>query len=198
MTARTDSMEQLSLLARDDSVPHKRRVFFCLHPDEAAAARIEQLIPRLQAAHGLQGNPIARERLHVTVDFLGDYKVLPPYLLSAAGKAVAGVCSSAFDIRFDRVVSFRGRPRHHPLVLLASDGAAEVVALHQVIEAALLQVGVRSRQEPPLAHVTLSYTAGRIAELPVEPIMWRVQQFSLIESLVGRSRHIVHGTWALH
>ena len=46
-------------------------------------------------------------------------------------------------------------------------------------------------------HVTLAYDARKIAAEAVAPIGWRVDEFVLVHSLLGRTRHVRLGGWAL-
>ena len=46
-------------------------------------------------------------------------------------------------------------------------------------------------------HVTLLYDRALAPEAPVEPVSWTVSEFVLIHSLLGQTRHIVLGRWAL-
>lgn len=45
-------------------------------------------------------------------------------------------------------------------------------------------------------HVTMAY-GERVPEFPVDPITWTVDEFVLIDSWVGQSKHVALGRWPL-
>jgi 2'-5' RNA ligase len=47
-------------------------------------------------------------------------------------------------------------------------------------------------------HVSLWYNGKPIAKQPVDPVRWTVDEFLLIDSLVGQSTHVVIRRWPLH
>ena len=49
------------------------RLFFALFPDAEAAMQIAGLARSLREEHGLHGQPLREDRLHVTLHHLGDY-----------------------------------------------------------------------------------------------------------------------------
>jgi 2'-5' RNA ligase len=53
---------------------------------------------------------------------------------------------------------------------------------------------LRGRFSP---HMTLSYAAEDLTELPVDPVAWTVRDFVLVESLQGLHTHIQRGVWDL-
>jgi 2'-5' RNA ligase len=46
-------------------------------------------------------------------------------------------------------------------------------------------------------HVTLLYGGQPMPEIPVDTVSWRVKEFVLIDSFVGRNRHVELGRWRL-
>lgn len=46
-------------------------------------------------------------------------------------------------------------------------------------------------------HLTLLYRGRPGFAEPAEAVSWTVENFVLIESLVGRGEHVVHRRWAL-
>ena len=75
-----------------DEPPDRHRVFFALWPDDATRAAISRATREAVRTSG--GRPIAKERLHVTIAFLGE--------LTAAGLEVArdakGRCPRGFGL----------------------------------------------------------------------------------------------------
>ena len=64
------------LTAAGATPPQPRyRLFFALLPDEATRARIHQAAVQLQAQHAPRGRWIDPGRYHLTLQFLGSYRV---------------------------------------------------------------------------------------------------------------------------
>jgi 2'-5' RNA ligase len=84
------------------------------------------------------------------------------------------------------------------VVLLGDDGVAGLWKLQHIIDDALKKAGLgrlgRSRSTP---HMTLLYDDRSIPEQFVEPVVWTVQEFVLIRSLMGQSHHIEFDRWPL-
>jgi RNA 2',3'-cyclic 3'-phosphodiesterase len=158
------------------------RLLFALRPDLAAAVRIHALALRLGEVYGLTGKPLALERLHLTLVFLGDHAGLPAQLLAAADAMARDLRGAPFELAFDRVMSFEHRG-DAPLVLCREDHCAPLEALRR-------QLGADPAHgfKP---HITLRYDPHRIALQEVAPISWNVTEVLLIRSLIGRGRHEV-------
>jgi 2'-5' RNA ligase len=169
-------------------------LFFALFPDAAAAARIGELTRQLRDKHALTGRPHAAERLHVSLHGLGEYPSFPKDIAARAVEAAAGVTLPPFEIAFDRVMSFSGKPGQLPLVLRV-DGVAGVMALQNALGNALAKTGLGARQSAP--HLTLLYDARRVGEQPIDPIRWTVREFVLVHSLLGQTTYIPLGKWPL-
>jgi 2'-5' RNA ligase len=165
------------------------RLFFALRPDAAAAARMHQLTLRLRDVHQLTGKPLAVERLHVTLGFLGDHDGLPPRLVAAADAVARGVLAEPFELAFDHVMSFERNQGAAPLVLCRETPCAPLDAL-------CTQLGTdTTRDFKP--HATLLYDSRAVPLHEVDAISWTVTEVLLIRSLVGRARHEVLGRYPL-
>jgi 2'-5' RNA ligase len=191
--------EQLLLPGIEPPVAHTDRLFFALQPDADAAARIASLAQTLRDAHELKGKPLKTPHFHVTLHFLGDHVGLPQPLVAAARRAAARVACPPFDVTFNRVASFRNKARRpQPLVLLCSDDASALVAFKQTLTDALKQEGLAQSLDMRFTpHITLLYDTRVLPERQVEPIKWTVTEFVLIQSLIGKTRHIPLGRWPL-
>lgn len=177
------------------------RLFFALRPDPVAAAAMAKLGRDLRTRHHLQGQPLPSHRLHVTLCFLGDFPSLPRALVATAGKAAAGVSAPSFDTTFDWVMSFPGRRARRPLVLRGDQGVTAIEVLNASLAAALQREGIepepKSLPGQYIPHVTLLYNEQRLAAESVAPLSWRVREFILVHSLVGKGLHEELGRWAL-
>lgn len=180
-----------------ESLPRgKDRLFFAIYPDAEVAERILALANEVRTRKGLSGNPVQRERLHVTLAHLGDFHGVPQRIVEIASDAAALIASeSSFEVGFDRVVSFSGRDQK-PLVLVGRDGVQALSGFRDRLKSALLKSGleIESRFKP---HVTLLYDRESIAETVVDPIAWTAKELVLVHSLVGRPQHFHLKRWPL-
>jgi RNA 2',3'-cyclic 3'-phosphodiesterase len=164
------------------------RLFFALRPDVAATARIGEITQRMRAVHELAGEPLLPQHLHVTLLFLGDYAGLPPALVADAEAAGRKLRAAPFELKFDRVMSFR-RKRNPPLVLCRDDSCAPLMVLRH-------QLGAEQKHgfRP---HVTMLYDRKMVAAEEVAPVVWTASEVLLIHSLIGRKQHEVLGRYPL-
>jgi 2'-5' RNA ligase len=162
------------------------RLFLATLPDAAAALRISRLAASLKRAHGLSGNVIALDRLHVSLFFLGRL----PGDASCAARAEDGELPIApFEVRFDRTASFRGRSGNRPFVLIGGDGVSQLKLFRKRLGTWLASNGfkrlARVNFEP---HITLLYDAQSVDEYPLaEPVSWIVRDIVLIQSRLGHA-----------
>ena len=190
--------EQLSLAGFDTWSHPTHGLFFAIRPDADAGARIAQHAQRLRDEYGLKGSPLATKRFHVSLHRLGGRAELPHDIVALASEAAASVTMPPFEVRFDRAMSFRGRPGSRPLVLLGSDGVAALIAFQQILGTAMKQTGLgRWVDADYKPHLTLLYDSRSLAEQRVEPVSWTVREFVIVHSLLGQSRHSVLGRWLL-
>ena len=174
------------------------RLFFAVFPDADTATDISRLAQALRREHALRGNPTRSERLHVTLHFLGEHAGLPPALIISAKQAAERVEASAFEVRFDRVLSFPGRARKHPLVLRGGAGLQRLFAFQRQMGERLAAAGLgRFLDHPFIPHLTLLYDEQVLTSRPTEPVKWMVREFLLVHSVPARSEQQVLGHWPL-
>jgi len=168
------------------------RWFLAAVPDGAVAARIYRLARTLKRAHKFTGKPIASDRLHISLFFLGG---LPDPIVQMACEALTGVRMQPFDVSFDRAVSFRGKPGSRPFVLVGDEGTSPLQSFRQMLGDALTRSGLKRRANANFTpHVTLLYDARNAEEYPIEPISWTVDELVLVRSQNGH-RHVAR--WPL-
>src|SRR5262249_45239486 len=126
----------------------------------------------------------------------GAHAGLPQHLVAGAVNAAVRMAAPAFDVTFDRAVSFVGRPR--PLVLCGSGGLDELIVFQRALGTASEKAGLARVKRQWMPHVTLLYDEKGIEQHPIEPIRWTVREFALVHSLRGRSRYNILGRWPLH
>lgn len=180
--------------------PQSDRLFFAVHPDAQAAQRIVELAQSVRARHSLRGNPLRADRVHVTLHHLGDHAGLPESLIAAAREAAAKLITPPFEASFDCVASFAGRARKRPCVLRGGkdDSNPALLALQGALGDRLRVAGLgRYIERRFTPHVTLLYDERTLAPESVFPIGWRVREFALVHSLLGKNEHRVLGRWSL-
>jgi 2'-5' RNA ligase len=176
-----------------DSKP-TRRLFFGIWPDVAAAGCLTRLMEQLGDDEIMLGRPVDPDRLHVTLQHLGDFvDQIPPSLVPTATVAAAIVKMQPFDVAFDRIGGTRG-----PFLLRASDNSMALRVFRQALSTALITAGLRRWVDPVFnPHLTLSYDFSDVPEQSIDPIGWTVQEFVLIESLLGEHQHVERGRWPI-
>lgn len=193
----TSTSPQLSFEGLAEKKPTDR-LFFALFPDAETAMQIAGLARSLREEHGLHGQPLREDRLHVTLHHLGDYAGVPQDVVAKAGQAATRMAIAVFEVVFDSVSSFSGRSRNHPFVLRGDQGLALLVAMQAELGKHMKAAGLASWVEGNFTpHVTLLYDHRSVAPQPVEPIAWTAREFVLVHSELGQTRHHVLGRWPL-
>lgn len=173
------------------------RLFFAIRPASAAVQQIGALQQRLRTTHGVRGRVIAAERLHVTLQMLGDFPAWPAALIETASAAAAALEFPAFEVCFDRLACFP-RPRDVPVVLRGGKALAALEDFQQRLVDALAAAGLPPQRPGRfIPHVTLFYAQAAVPDEPVEPITWTARGFELVHSAIGRNRHTTLARWPL-
>ena len=180
--------------------PASDRLFFAVYPDAQTARHIIELASSVRARHGLRGQPLRADRLHVTLHHLGDHAGLPESVVAAAGVAAAKLDTPPLEVSFDCVASFTGHAHKRPCVLRSGkeDANPALFALQRTLGERLGVAGLGRHVERRFTpHVTLFYDEQVLAPEAVPPIEWDVGELALVHSLIGRGEHAVLGRWAL-
>ena len=163
-----------------DGRPDRHRVFFALWPDDATRAAISRATRDTVGSSG--GRPIAKERLHLTVAFLGE---LTDEGLEVA-RAVPPIRVGPFDLVLDAVGVW---PESKILWLAPTALPASLGELEGQLWDALVWRGFRRGGRDYLPHVTLARRA-RPVEAAVEAVLFPVLDLALVESFPdGRNVH---------
>jgi 2'-5' RNA ligase len=174
------------------------RLFFALLPSASAVASIAELATRLRTELHLTGRAIDAARWHVTLIHLGDFAVLPFDVIDVASHVAAALSLPPVEIVLDRAGSFQRARGRAPFVLLADEGEAGLVRLHQALGAALMNAGLACEPKRPFApHLTLMYADHPVEMQPIAPIRWTAHELVLMHSLIGQGRHVALGRWPL-
>jgi 2'-5' RNA ligase len=177
------------------AAPKADGLFFALLPEAKRAAQIERTAQQLCIRHRLGATPLAPERLHISLLNFGAHAGLPLELVAAASDIAARMSARAFDVSFDRTMSFLGRPR--PLVLCGGDGVTDLIAFQHMLADAIEKRGLGRVRPQYTPHVTLLYDKRGIDPHDVEPVRWIVRDFVLVHSLRGLGKYIPLGRWPL-
>jgi 2'-5' RNA ligase len=181
----------------EDKVELKHRYFFGIYVETVTAAHLTEISRELRGKHRLIGEPLLTDRLHITLNHLGDYDVERKSVVAMGLEAGKMVKAAPFAVEFDRAMSFWGK-NTMPLVLCGSEGVADLKAFQRSLGEAMAKAGLGKYVEKNFTpHVTLLYDDRRVDEHPVESIHWIVKEFALIHSLLGETKHTVLGRWSL-
>ena len=171
----------------------RHRLFFALWPDDATRGRIVDATARQVRAAA--GRTTPRENLHVTLAFLGG---VPESRLAPLADAAGQIASLSFDLVLDRIEYWR-RQR-----ILSLGPSALPPALHELVaklQQALGACDFALESRPFRAHLTLARDARapRDVARDLEPIIWRVTDLALIESITAPkgSRYTCLQSWPL-
>jgi len=163
-----------------DLGPTRHRVFFALWPDAATRSAISRATRDAVQASG--GRPIAKDRLHLTVAFLGE--------LTAAGLDLARQVPPIAVGGFELVLDALGIWPESKILWLAPQAPPDALGeLEANLWDALAERGFRSEERTYRPHVTLARRA-RPVDAGVAPVRWVVQDLALVESFPdGRNVH---------
>lgn len=110
--------------------------------------------------------------------------------MAQAGDAVV---AEPFRIVFDQFVG-----GSHSVVLRPSEPIPKLERFQRRLAAALASVGVVTRRTTRFSpHLTLAHRSRPGFVTAVDGVSWTVEDFVLIEGLVGWTEHVVHGRWRL-
>jgi len=174
------------------------RLFFALRPDATLLAEIERSVQALKTSGCVRGRWLQPEKLHMTVQFLGDFAVADD-IARLASHAAAGLHFAAFEFVLDRAETFP-RKFNPPCVLRCAENAEAALQhfaheLGAALAAAGLAEFLESRAYVP--HVTIAYAERELPKpVALAPILWRAQEFCLIDSVGGAHNEIAR--WPLH
>jgi 2'-5' RNA ligase len=176
--------------------PTIHNLYFGLQPNAVIGDDLVARALQYSRRWGLSGQPTPSERLHVSLNGLGARFRWPAHLVARLLEAGASVRMRPFVVAFDRIDSWRGRRR--PLVLLGGEGVIGVSMLYEAIHNALTEVGIVRGPPPDFnPHLTLLRDRRESPAGFIAPVVWRVREFVLIDSLYGQGRHVVLGRWRL-
>jgi len=171
-------------------------LFFGLLPGAHTRNRMTLEVERLRVAHDLQGRWIKPARYHMTLHYLGTFSELPEELVSRACQGASEIRMPEFDLVLDRAGHFAQGVGW----LGSAVTDARLQQLWEELRVALTRVHVRIQGHAAFKpHVTVLRDARRgLPADPIEPIVWPVRDFALIDSQLGaHNEHVVVQRWQL-
>ena len=138
---RVPNMFEQYLLPGFEPVAALDYLFFALLLRGEDASPILQLRERLRLEHGLKGQLIAANLLHISLHGIGAYHGLPRAKVEMAKQAAARVSMRPLDIVFDYAMSFGRKREGQPFVLRACNDAA-LMSFYRLLGEAMKSVGI--------------------------------------------------------
>lgn len=132
------------------------------------------------------------ELLHVTLLKLFDLHHAPPEWLPAVIAALDTFRGAAFPLAFDRIENRKAVTLRSRAPLPEARAFQAALVRHLLERRAPLMLGTT-----PEPHLTINYRDDRQGSRKIEPIGWTVEEILLVESVVGKTTHVVHGRWPL-
>lgn len=171
-------------------------LYFALVPDDVAKAQLLAVQETCARRFGLP-SVTKQDLLHLTLCAPHARSRIREPLPVALAKVGDRLAFSAVDVRLTTATRFGGAFGHPSLVLRAEGGA--LLEMRRALVKAMLLEGLQVESPRSFApHVTVAYSnALPEGDEPIEPICWNTQDFVLIHSHFGRSRHDLLGRWPL-
>jgi len=166
------------------------RLFLALWPDEDAAHSLADLSASVAAQSG--GKRVPRERIHLTLAFLGE---LAAARAEQARRAAEATRTRPFELVLDQIGAFR-------VARVAWAGCSHppqgLKTLQVRLSKALESSDFALEERPFAAHVTLARKiSGAVTRAPMPPIAWQAREFTLVRSEPGTGRYTVLERWPL-
>jgi 2'-5' RNA ligase len=174
----------------------KGTLFLALFPAADARMSISQLAKQQRAKHQFWGTPQKEDRLHLSLHEVPPLKPIVPLVKDVSAAIAAS--TSPFEVRSDGVMTFNTKKPTLPFVLQGGGENADLRKFYQRLVIALKQSGVLPKPKSRITpHVTLLYDRQNVAQEPVDPISWTVDEVTLVQSFVGETRYEHLGSWRL-
>ncbi|MFO1175572.1 MAG: 2'-5' RNA ligase family protein [Paracoccaceae bacterium] len=145
------------------------------------------------------GEPLRHDTLHLSIHAVAGVDDLDPILVKRARQAPNSLRAAPFTLCFDRLATFNGDPDDYPLVVATDKPSSKLKEVAAELRTACRAMGLTASQSAtPTPHVTLAYGPGfPQPRLLDKPILWTIDEITLIDSLQGQGRHVTLGKWPL-
>ena len=192
-------MARRILEGKGSTLAHEsHNLFFALWPSDEIRARIGVAARQLRHDLAPAGRWLAPHRYHMTLHYLGNHAALPADLVALACAAGDDVRVAPFDLALDVAGSFRNRKI--PLWLGCSNPPSGLLDLWTAIAHKFRAGGPLALDGSQLVpHVTILRDAtAPLSPIPIVPITWPVDEFVLVDSLLGtKAAYTILRRWPL-
>ncbi|WP_439566918.1 2'-5' RNA ligase family protein [Sphingopyxis sp.] len=161
----------------------RRPLYLMVKPPADVAARIHAL-PRNDRRRGA-------DLLHMTLAAFADLAKAPAGFVDLVARGLDDFGANAFPIGFDRIECRK------TTTLRSSAPLAAAWEFQRQLAEYFQHHGFKQFNLPPELHVTINYRGDTLGSEVIAPIEWTAAEILLIESVVGETRHVVHGRWPL-
>jgi len=165
-------------------------LFFAFLPPPEVATRILGQV----ADYDISGDTMLSDRLHITILSLVCYGAIPAGLIDQAAEAAANVRAEPFPVKFERLIAAQ-----KSAFLAPGESLDALRMFREKLGFTLMCDGVDLKLVGRFSpHVTVAYQPAQHfnEELP-DPVIWTADEFVLIDSHVGETRHDIVGRWRL-
>lgn len=132
------------------------------------------------------------ERFHVTLVPLGAWRHPPEHVIARAREVCASLEASPFRLVFDDLIV------GDRILLKSTEAVPALDRFQRQLMGGLADAGLIGRKlRAPRPHMTASYRTRTRGGACLTPVSWRVGDFVLIESLIGKRTQIERGRWRL-
>lgn len=178
--------------------PATNKLLMAIKPGWEDALRIARFGSEVSEKLGLRGRLVTPELLHFTLHYIGLFPEVPDGVVDIATACGDTVSMPPFTVSLNKMMSFR-RPRGRPpIVLCGDDGVLGLRILYRTLGDALrTRTFGRWQPRPFEPHMTLTYEGMAIETLDIEPITFTINEFLLVNSLVGKGQHVPLARWQL-
>ncbi|MFO0811431.1 MAG: RNA 2',3'-cyclic phosphodiesterase [Gemmataceae bacterium] len=168
-------------------MPYRLRTFIAVEVEQFTHDRVVGLQKRL-AAGGVNAKWVEPANLHITLLFLGEIDNREvPSVCDAVADVTAGL--APFPVTIAGVGAFPTVRRPRILIANVTEGAPEIVALHDAIETPLLELGCYRREARPFTpHLTLGRVRGDAASEPLSATLTKFAAWEGGQSVVREVR----------
>lgn len=153
----------------------QQRLFFALWPSPQVIGQLRKALTK--PLQHVTGKPVAPERWHLTLAFIGSVDATLRVCLEAAADSVQG---TPFELEL-RALGYWKRPRVIWLAPLSCP--PELQQLVTELRQALQVCGYEPESRPYMPHMTLMRKARREPrQKEIKPLSWPVERFVLVHS----------------
>jgi RNA 2',3'-cyclic 3'-phosphodiesterase len=192
--------EQLSFFETPRPSGPDFKLVLAIFPDDYTAQQISELGNSIRKTQGLRGKLRPVYQLHVSLPI--PRRVMHPSetVIERIGRACKAAASiiAPFEIKFDQVMSFRGRTGNRAVVLVNNNHESDgIISLYRLLCAEFAKISFAASKTPKFKpHLTILYDQQELSPKSIAPVCWRVKEIALVLSEEGATKYHRVGCWA--